>query len=102
MRVDFQQHHRVRRTPALAPPVLAPIVLPARNCWRVPLARRVAVLADAADYFGHLEDALRRARRSILILGWDFDGRIRLRPDGADSPQLADFLRALVEARPEL
>ena len=80
---------------------LAPIIRPGTNCWRVPLAHRAAMLADAAGYFRHLEDALRRARRSILILGWDFDGRIRLRRDD-DSPELGTLLRTLVEERPDL
>jgi phosphatidylserine/phosphatidylglycerophosphate/cardiolipin synthase-like enzyme len=46
---------------------------------------------------------LRQARRSILIVGWDFDGRIKLRPDRADDGMpLGDFLRSLVEAQPDL
>jgi phosphatidylserine/phosphatidylglycerophosphate/cardiolipin synthase-like enzyme len=58
---------------------------------------------DGACYFSRLEQGLRSARRSILIVGWDFDGRIRLRPDaGEDSPPLGDLLRSLVETRPEL
>jgi phosphatidylserine/phosphatidylglycerophosphate/cardiolipin synthase-like enzyme len=77
---------------------------PGRNCWQVQQAERAAVLIDAGPYFAHLEDALRQAQRSILIIGWDFDGRIRLRPDvdAAASPPLGDLLRSLVEARPEL
>ncbi|HEX2727360.1 MAG TPA: phospholipase D-like domain-containing protein [Beijerinckiaceae bacterium] len=80
------------------------IVSPGRNCWRVVEARRAAVLIDGGPYFAHLEDALRQARRSILIIGWDFDGRIRLRPDvdPETSPPLGQLLRSLVEARPEL
>lgn len=67
-------------------------------------AKRAAVLVDAADYYRHLHDALCKARRSIIILGWDFDGRIKLCPDrGPDEAQpLGAFLRALVEARPHL
>jgi phosphatidylserine/phosphatidylglycerophosphate/cardiolipin synthase-like enzyme len=59
---------------------------------------------DGSAYFTSLEAALRRARRSILILGWDFDGRIRLRPDvdPALSPPLGPLLRSLVEAQPDL
>ena len=80
------------------------IVGPGRNCWRVEQSRRAAVLVDGGPYFAHLEDALRQARRSILIIGWDFDGRIRLRPDvdPESSPPLGQLLRSLVEARPEL
>jgi phosphatidylserine/phosphatidylglycerophosphate/cardiolipin synthase-like enzyme len=80
------------------------IVSPGRNCWRLAHARAAAVLIDGAEYFARLESALRQARHSILILGWDFDGRIRLCADAepARSPQLGPWLRSLVEARPEL
>ena len=80
------------------------ILKPGRNCWQVAKARRGAVLVDAADYYRHLHDALSKAERSIVILGWDFDGRIKLCPDrGPDEAQpLGPFLRALVEARPDL
>jgi phosphatidylserine/phosphatidylglycerophosphate/cardiolipin synthase-like enzyme len=75
-----------------------------RNCWRIRQADNAAILIDGGPYFAHLEDALRQAERSILIIGWDFDGRIRLRPDVDDgqSPPLGELLRSLVEARPDL
>ncbi|NNM72316.1 phospholipase D-like domain-containing protein [Enterovirga aerilata] len=80
-----------------------PILQPGRNCWRIAEAERAAILIDAAAYFGRLEEALLRAQRSVVIIGWDFDGRILLRPDrGQDAQPLGPFLRALVEAKPEL
>jgi phosphatidylserine/phosphatidylglycerophosphate/cardiolipin synthase-like enzyme len=78
------------------------ILAPGRNCWRIAHAERAAVLIDASSYYARLEQALGRARRSILIVGWDFDGRIRLCPEHEDCPPLGDFLRTLVEGRPEL
>lgn len=79
------------------------IVKPGVNCWRTAQSARASVLVDAAEYFLHLERALRRAERSILIVGWDFDGSIRLSTEGnADSPRLGDLLRSLVDARPQL
>jgi phosphatidylserine/phosphatidylglycerophosphate/cardiolipin synthase-like enzyme len=60
------------------------------------------VLVDAESYFAHLYDALLLAERSILILGWDFDGRIKLRPQDEDSPTLGAMLRELVEKRSDL
>lgn len=77
---------------------------PGRNCWRLDHAERAAALIDGADYFAHLEAALREARRSIFIIGWDFDGSIRLRPDAGpeESPPLGPLLRSLVEEKPEL
>ena len=80
------------------------ILKPGYNCWRVAKARRAAVLVDAADYYRNLHSALSRAQRSITILGWDFDGRIKLCPDRGpeECRELGPFLRDLVEARPEL
>ena len=76
---------------------------PGRTCWRVAEADRAAVLVDAACYFARLDSALRLARRSVLIIGWDFDGRIRLRPDvGEDCPPLGEMLHVLAESRAEL
>jgi phosphatidylserine/phosphatidylglycerophosphate/cardiolipin synthase-like enzyme len=80
------------------------ILRPGQNCWRVAQADRASVLIDGATYFAWLEAALRRAKRSILIIGWDFDGSIRLRPDASaeESPPLGPLLRSLVEAKPDL
>nr|WP_246718629.1 phospholipase D-like domain-containing protein [Microvirga terrestris] len=80
------------------------ILRPGQNCWRVPKADRASVLIDGAPYFAYLEAALRRAQRSILIIGWDFDGSIRLRPDvsAEESPALGPLLRSLVEAKADL
>lgn len=80
------------------------ILRPSENCWRIDTASRAAVLVDAADYFCRLENVLHQAERSILIVGWDFDGRIRLCPDKPLelSRPLGALLRGLVEAKPEL
>jgi phosphatidylserine/phosphatidylglycerophosphate/cardiolipin synthase-like enzyme len=72
-----------------------------RNCWRLAETQRASVLIDGADYFRRLDAALRSAKRSITILGWDFDARIQLRPGIPDAPSLGDLLR-LVEANPDL
>ncbi len=98
MKASLAQH---RRDPARA--IETPQVLrPGDTCWRLSPAKRAAVLIDGEDYFRNLDEALRRARRSIFILGWDFDSRIRLRPQDPNSPLLGEFLRQLVEERPEL
>jgi phosphatidylserine/phosphatidylglycerophosphate/cardiolipin synthase-like enzyme len=80
------------------------ILQPGRSCLGVATAHRASVIVDAADYFVHLEASLRRANRSIVILGWDFDAGIRLYREGhrRDSLTLGDLLRTLVEERPEL
>lgn len=92
-----------RLSSGTADPPSSSILEIGRNCWCIERAERAAVLVDGACYFSRLEQALRSARRSILIVGWDFDGRIRLRPDaGEDSPPLGDLLRSLVEIHFEL
>jgi phosphatidylserine/phosphatidylglycerophosphate/cardiolipin synthase-like enzyme len=73
----------------------------ARKTWPVETADRAAVLIDSATYFAHLETALRQARRSIFIIGWDFDGGISLRPGTSQLP-LGPLLRSLADDRPEL
>lgn len=61
------------------------------------------MLIDAADYYARLGAALQQARRSILIIGWDFDARITLFPElGASAPALGEMLRSLVERQPQL
>jgi phosphatidylserine/phosphatidylglycerophosphate/cardiolipin synthase-like enzyme len=64
-------------------------------------ADRVAVLIDAAAYYVALQQAFRQARARIMILGWDFDPRMRLDP--ADpATELRRLLPALVERHPDL
>jgi len=81
-----------------------PILRPGSNCWRILPADRAAILIDGAEYFSRLETALRKAQHSITIIGWDFDGSIRLRPDvdAQTSPPLGSLLRSLVEEKPDL
>jgi phosphatidylserine/phosphatidylglycerophosphate/cardiolipin synthase-like enzyme len=80
------------------------ILQPGRNCWRIAHADRAAVLIDGANYYRRLCEALARAERSVLILGWGFDGNVELCPgDGPDTAQpLGPLLRRLVEERPQL
>jgi phosphatidylserine/phosphatidylglycerophosphate/cardiolipin synthase-like enzyme len=78
------------------------ILTPSRNCGRIARADRAAVLVDASDYYRNLEQGLLRASESVLVIGWDFDGRIKLCPDDRDCRPLGQFLRGLVERRPRL
>jgi phosphatidylserine/phosphatidylglycerophosphate/cardiolipin synthase-like enzyme len=61
---------------------------------------------DNQAYFAAVAGALQKAQRSIMLLGWGFDPRSRLFPDGYDGPDDPDEVgRVLVElacARPEL
>lgn len=81
------------------------IIAEGRNCWRRTWSSRIAFLVDGSAYFSALAEALEKAERSILMLGWDFDSRTRLRPDVKDSALsdgFAAFLTAVLNRRPEL
>jgi phospholipase D1/2 len=81
------------------------VLQPGRNCWRLERAGRVSFLVDGAAYFPALRAAAARARRSIFIVGWDIDSRMRLTPEGADDglpEELGDFLNALAKRSGEL
>jgi phosphatidylserine/phosphatidylglycerophosphate/cardiolipin synthase-like enzyme len=79
---------------------------PGDTCWRTERASRAAFLIDNEAFFTAAFEAMMKARRSILLLGWGFDPRTRLFPDGYDGPDDPDEIgRVLVElacARPEL
>jgi phosphatidylserine/phosphatidylglycerophosphate/cardiolipin synthase-like enzyme len=79
---------------------------PGETCWRIAAANRAAFLIDNEAFFTAAFEAVNQARRSILLLGWGFDPRTRLFPDGYDGPDDPDEIgRVLVElacARPEL
>ena len=76
------------------------------TCWRTARADRAAFLIDTEAYFSAVFNALQKARRSVLLLGWGFDPRTRLFPDGYDGPDDPDevgrILIELARARPEL
>ena len=79
----------------------SPVLEPGKTCWRVAEADRAALLIDSESYYAALEDALAGAEQSIMIVGWDFDGGIALRP-GKSPVTLGLYLRSLAEVRPNL
>jgi len=81
------------------------LLRPGDTCWRIETADRFAVIIDAADYFRVVKQAMRNAKHCILLIGWDFDSRIKLDPreKNGDSPnRLGKFLKWIVEERPGL
>lgn len=85
-----------------------PVLKPGANCWRVEHADRVAFLVDGADYFHAFREAVKQARRSVLIMAWDIDSRVKLvrgqqRDPADDLPEtLGNFLNAMVRRRKQL
>lgn len=83
----------------------ARLLRPGATCWRIERARRVAFLVDGEEYFAAVRAAIARAQRSVYILGWDIDSRMRLMPQGAGDgypEELAPFLNAIVSERRKL
>ena len=76
-----------------------------RNCWRVEQADRVSFLIDGEAYFRAFRAAAIKARHCIMILGWDFDSRIRMlidRESDGFSDRLGEFLHDLLIRRKDL
>ena len=74
------------------------------TCWRRTAAHRLAFLVDTETYYSALFQALHNARQSVFILGWAFDSRTRLAPDGREGPndpdEIGQILIALTRATP--
>ncbi|SAL73139.1 phospholipase D/transphosphatidylase [Caballeronia peredens] len=82
-----------------------PFFQPGRNCASVRHAQRFSLLIDGADYFSVLREAILRAERTVFILGWDIDSRMKLTPGGANDgyPEaLGDFLHEVAGERRRL
>lgn len=99
--------HRSKTTERSATDAASRFLLPGSNVWRRETVSRAAMLVDAAAYFGALRDALRNARHSVIITGWDIDSRTALvGPDGKTGDDLpvafGAFLTELVRRRPQL
>ena len=81
------------------------LLVPGENCWRIERADRFALIVDAADYFKTVKAAILNARHSVMLIGWDFDTRIRLEPgvdDQTGPEKLGRFLNWVAKRRPEL
>jgi phosphatidylserine/phosphatidylglycerophosphate/cardiolipin synthase-like enzyme len=81
------------------------VMVPGETCWRIERALKYTVFVDAADYFAVLKQAVLRAERRVLFIGWDFEARIRLDPRSpgrARDDRLGRVLEAAVRANPRL
>jgi len=78
------------------------MLIEGENCWKLAPADRLAVIVDADDYFAVARKALLRARKRIMLVGWDFDARIILSGEGDGPREVGDFLYWLIERNPEL
>jgi phospholipase D1/2 len=87
-------------------PATDSVLQPGYNCCAIARADRLAVLVDAQAYFRAFYEAALHARRSITILGWDFNSQTRLHfdpvPEGGPPALLGEFLNYLVRRRRRL
>lgn len=76
-----------------------------KSSWRIERADKMAVIVDAADYFGIARQALLQARKRIMLVGWDFDSRVDLhvleRTPG-EPAHIGELLSWLIDRNPEL
>jgi phosphatidylserine/phosphatidylglycerophosphate/cardiolipin synthase-like enzyme len=81
------------------------ILVPGQTCWRIERAKRFALIIDAADYFRIAKAAMLKAEHRIMLIGWDFDTRIKFEPEGPTLPgpnRLGAFLSWLPKQQPDL
>src|SRR6185369_8941198 len=73
-------------------------------CWRREKATRAALIVDANAYFEAGRAAMLKARRRIMLIGWDFDARIELSEERlpGEPRTLGEFVLWLVARNPEL
>ena len=76
------------------------------DCWRIERALKASMIVDADAYFRHARAAMMKAKKRIMLIGWDFDAAITLiredeASDGAPTV-IGDFISWLVERTPEL
>jgi phospholipase D1/2 len=81
------------------------VLKPGDNCWRIDNADRIAFLVDGADFFHAFREVVKQAQRSVLIMAWDIDSRVKLiREDESDGlpAALGDFLNSMLERNDQL
>jgi phospholipase D1/2 len=100
---------RARSWPGFCLASVVSRLLTGKTAWRVHERACSGLLIDARDYYRAFYEAASRAKRSILILGWQFDSDVQLLrgedlPRGADPKdyELLPLLDRLCRERPEL
>lgn len=81
------------------------ILKPGDNCWRVERADRAAFIVDGAEFFKAFREAVKQAQRSVLIIAWDIDSRVKLVREGESDGlpvELGDFLNSMVKRNRKL
>ena len=69
------------------------------------IAHKFSIIIDADAYYTHARAAMIQAKKRIMLVGWDFDARIRFgkRGDGDDGPEhVGAFILWLTDRTPGL
>lgn len=80
------------------------IIKEGKNCQGVYEARETGLLIDGSNYYSAFYHAAAKARRYILLAGWQFDSDVRLlrSEEEGDGAGLLSFLGSLCEGNTEL
>ena len=72
--------------------------------WRRETATRAGLIVDAKAYFEVGRKAMLKAKKRIMLIGWDFDARIELSDERlpGEPRTLGEFVLWLVKHNPEL
>lgn len=75
------------------------------NCWQVADAQSCDILIDAENYFRAVRREMAQARQRIVLIGWDFDARVKMydTQQEVEGPlEIGDYIDWLVERNPDL
>lgn len=78
---------------------------PTHNCWKVAHAESATILVDGENYFRAVRGSMALAKQRIMLLGWDFDTRIKMcdTQNDTDGPlELGTYIDWLIERNPDL
>lgn len=84
---------------------MADFFTPTHNCWKVAQAERATILIDGENYFRAVRSSMARAKQRIVLLGWDFDARIKMYDtvNSVDGPiEIGEYVNWLIKRNPEL
>lgn len=71
------------------------------NCCAISNTSKLRFLIDGQEYFDAFMRAADLAEKTLLIVGWEVDSRVKIRPH-IDDLTLGDFLDALSRKKPQL
>jgi len=83
-----------------------PTFIPGENCWKQSSIARGGVALSGQGYFRAFREAVRSARKEVVLLAWDLCETVEMIRDPEDDDgypsKLSDFLLAILEERSEL